>query len=530
MSVSSPLAGAAAPPLHRRVLQTVPTVLVVVVLSGLAYAGHRNGWQIPKFSSLFGDGDAEAAWCEEHGVPEAICIECRPELAAPEPDRGWCRAHGVPRCLWEHPADAQTKTPPPVAPEQIAAVDRALAMTRRPENNPLCNLHEKRIQFASIEAAEKAGVEIAVVERSPVSEALTVNGEIEYDGNRLAQMTSRVPGTIAAVDKQVGDRVRRGEVVALVDSAEVGRAKAEFLQAQAHHRLVHTNLERIRPLAQTGSVPEKQFREAETADEEAHIRLLGAKQALVNLGFVVEEKDFEQLPLDEAAARLRHLGLPESPADDLGTSSNLFPIRAPLDGYVIQRKSVAGEAIDTTSVLFTVADVGRMWLLIDVRSDDVERIAPGLPVRFSTGGANPVTAAGPIAWINTEADHRTRTVKARIELPNADGRLRAHTFGTARIVLREEPQAVVVPGEAVHWEGCCNVVFVRDKNWFADDGYKFFHVRKVRVGVQNGDRTEILAGLLPGEVIASKGSIVLASQLLKAKLGEGCECGGGAHH
>ena len=59
-------------------------------------------------------------------------------------------------------------------------------------------------------------------------------------------------------------------------------------------------------------------------------------------------------------------------------------------------------------------------------------------------------------------------MKVRVDLPNADGRLRANTFGTGRIVLREEPQAIVVPSEAVHWDGCCNVVFVRDKNFLQD--------------------------------------------------------------
>jgi cobalt-zinc-cadmium efflux system membrane fusion protein len=67
-------------------------------------------------------------------------------------------------------------------------------------------------------------------------------------------------------------------------------------------------------------------------------------------------------------------------------------------------------------------------------------------------------------------------------------------------------------------------VFVRDKDYFKDGAPKYFHVREVRVGVQNGATSEIIAGLLPGEVVASKNSMVLEAQLLKSNLGEGCAC------
>jgi cobalt-zinc-cadmium efflux system membrane fusion protein len=129
---------------------------------------------------------------------------------------------------------------------------------------------------------------------------------------------------------------------------------------------------------------------------------------------------------------------------------------------------------------------------------------------------------GTVSWISTAADDVTRTVQVRVELPNADGRLRANTFGTGRIVLRDEPKSIVVPSEALHWDGTCHVVFVRDKNFFQPDAPKFFHVRAVRPGVKNGEFTEIIAGVLPGEIIASKNSEVLEAQLLKGNLGAGC--------
>jgi cobalt-zinc-cadmium efflux system membrane fusion protein len=169
-----------------------------------------------------------------------------------------------------------------------------------------------------------------------------------------------------------------------------------------------------------------------------------------------------------------------------------------------------------------------MWLTLNVREDDAKYILVGQPVLFRpNSGAADSEFRGSVAWISTSADDQTRTVRVRVELPNEDGRLRANTFGIGRIVLREEPKSIVVPSEAVHWDGNCHVVFVRDKNYHQPESPKFFHVRSVRLGVKEAETTEIIAGLLPGEVIASKNSVVLEAQLLKSNLGAGCGCADG---
>jgi cobalt-zinc-cadmium efflux system membrane fusion protein len=373
---------------------------------------------------------------------------------------------------------------------------------------------------------DKAGVDIALVERRPILEAIVANGEVVYDQTHTANLASRVGGTVRLVDKQVGMRVRKGDVLALVDAVEVGRAKAEFLRAIAQLRLKRTNAERLKPLAKEGTIAGRQLREAETALEETQIRLLGAQQALANLGLAVRIDDFAELSSEEIAQRVQFLGLPEELTESFAselTTSNLFPLRSPLDGVIIGCNVVSGEVVDTASTIFGVADVRRMWLTLDVQQDEAKYLLLGQTVLFRPSDSiGEPEIKGTLAWISTEADRQTRTVKVRVDLPNADGRLRANTFGTGRIVLREEPRATVVPSEAIHWDGCCHVVFVRDKHFLADAAPKFFHVRKVRVGVEDGDVTEIIAGLVPGEVIASKISVVLEAQLLKGNLGAGC--------
>jgi len=461
-------------------------------------------------------------------VPEAQCIECNANLVPAVPDYGWCAEHGIAQCPLHHPDVAQLKEMPTITQADFDRASRALALLARTENGSRCKHYQRRIQFASAEAIDKAGIDIAVADQQPIVESITANGEIIYDQTRFARLASRVAGTVWRVEKHLGERVSKGEVLALIDSAEIGRTKSDLLQAIAQLRVARANVERIQPLAKEGAVAGKLVREAEANLQEAQIKLLAAEQALVNLGLSVDAREFDDLDTAQIAKQIKFLGLPAALAGQIekdSATSNLFAIRAPLDGVVVECKVVAGEIADTSTPIFAIADLTKMWLMLDVRQDDAEHLLLGQPVAFrASDAARALSFKGSISWISTEIDDKTRTVKVRVEMPNPDGRLRANTFGAGRIVLREEPATIVIPTEAVHSDGDCKIVFVRDKDYFKEGAPKFFHVREVRIGVQDGATSEVIAGLLPGEVVASKNSTVLEAQLLKSNLGEGCAC------
>jgi cobalt-zinc-cadmium efflux system membrane fusion protein len=202
------------------------------------------------------------------------------------------------------------------------------------------------------------------------------------------------------------------------------------------------------------------------------------------------------------------------------TTGNLLAITAPFDGVVVARDVVVGEVVDNKKLLLVVVDTSRMWLNLSVHLEDARQVVVGQKVHFRPDGSKD-EVIGPVAWISPEADSKTRTVKVRVVLPNTEGRLRANSFGTGKILLREEHQAVVVPNSAVHWEGCCHIVFVRDKDYLKPGAPKVFHTRTVRLGAKNDQHTEIIAGVLPGEVVATRGSGTLRAQLLRSNLGEG---------
>jgi cobalt-zinc-cadmium efflux system membrane fusion protein len=323
------------------------------------------------------------------------------------------------------------------------------------------------------------------------------------------------------VERRVGDRVKRGDVLAVIDAAEVGRAKAEYAAAVGVVDARTRALARLRQSA--GDVPSRSVAEAEASVAEATAQLLGARQALAAFGLTVANADFAGMSPADVAEKVRFLGLPDDLAGRVAAdtrSSNLLAVRSPIDGEVTQRSVTPGETADPSKVQFVVTDVTRVWLMLAVRGEDADRLAVGLPVHFRHPG-HADADAGTVTWVSPAVDERTRTVAVRVELNNRDGRHAAGTFGRAEVVLRDEPNAVVVPSEAVHWEGDCHVVFVRDKGFDSAGSPKVFHVRTVKPGVSAGGRTELIAGVLPGELVATRQSGVLRSELLKADLGEG---------
>jgi len=507
----------------------IPTFMVMALLAGLGAYGHHSGWKLPRFSALIRNDRAEREdWCEEHGVPESQCVECHPDLLPRGEDYGWCKEHGIQNCPLCHPEVTQLKQTPVVTEADRARAARTMPSATGPENNAICKNYRRRIQFASLEAVKKAGVDVVLVERRAICESVFANGEITYDQTRFASLASRQPGTAWHVEKNVGDRVRVGEVLALVDAAEVGRAKTRFMQALAEEKLRRKFVTRLEPASAQGAMPERSLEQAQAEHFQAQTRLLCAQQALVILGLPINMEELRGLPEEKLARHLRFLGLPESVIESFNpaeTTSNLLPLKAPMDGIIVVRRVVAGEQVDASRVLFQLVDTSRMWLTLSVPLEEAGKLALGLPVHFRPDGSRG-EVTGKLVWISTTADQQTRMVAVRAELPNPQGQLRNETFGAGQIVLRDEPGAIAVPNEAVHWEGCCHVVFVRDKGYFdSKDGPKVFHVRTVRLGARTEKYLEIIAGVLPNEVVATKGSDVLRAELLKNNLGEGC-CGG----
>ena len=295
-----------------RTLRLLTTAAVLVGLGGAAYYGHHTGW-------TFKAGGHE-------GEP------------TPSASGGLAVVRFGPR------SPAAAGLPPALA--------RAAA-----------------IEFDSAEAVSAAGIDITPVWRGPLTEAVAANGELGFDPARVARVSARVPGLAWRVLKAMGDPVRAGEVMALVDAAEVGKAKAEFQQALVQVRLKRQLFANIKA-AGPDATSAQRIREAEAALRDAEVRLLGGRAGACEPRPPGSGQGLPVALAGRGGARMRLLGVAGVVTEGTPATANLLPVRSPFDGVVLSADVVAGEVVEAGKSLFVVVDPSRLWLTLHVGPED----------------------------------------------------------------------------------------------------------------------------------------------------------------
>jgi cobalt-zinc-cadmium efflux system membrane fusion protein len=448
-------------------------------------------------------GEFPSDWCAAHGVPESLCTRCQPDLATA---LDMCDEHGVPDalctiCRPELAANFTVCKPHYLPARFCARCDTG--GTRNAEGADTANAATEkgstslpRVKLPGPDVAAKAGIEVKPATVEPLAETVSANGGVSYDETRLAHVRPRVTGLIREVSVKPGDHVEQGQLLAVIDSAELGQAKADYLAATPLVELWTETLARTRGLSERGLVAEKLILEAETELRRAKAEMIKVTQRLRNLG----------------CTRVEIAALADEPEDE----RNLLRVTAPLAGTVVRRRAVVGESVGPSDELFAVTDLARVWVQLDVYEKDLRRISVGQPVTLRVPGLASAEFTGSVAWIDTEVNDRTRTIRVRAEVDNRDRLLRAHMFGRGEIHVGEPQSSLVVPRDAVQWEGASYVIFVQR----ASDE---FEPRRVLVGRRTGTHVELAwAKLKPGDLVAAGGSYVLKTEILKEAIGAGC--------
>jgi membrane fusion protein, heavy metal efflux system len=376
----------------------------------------------------------------------------------------------------------------------------------------------------SDEAIDKSGIETAAVEERPMVQYVHAHGTFDYDQTRYARLSPRAAGVVWQVYRQAGDTVRRGDLLAVVESAEVGKAKAAFLLSLIQAENKEKALQGVREAST--SVPAWSQREASLQLSEARAHLFADQQALFNLALPITLEEVAGQPEDKVMRRLRLLGLPApvvASLDPNTATANLLPVTAPFDGVVVSRAAAVGEEAASAHPLFVIADLGKIWVTCEVRLEDVGLLKVGQEIVVRPHSAAENAPSGRIMRISAAADEKTHTVQAQAEILNSDGTLRPNTPFEGNIIVRRDPRAVAVFNQAVQWatsgadgdkKATSHLVFVR----ISDEE---FEPRLVEVGLRDEKYTELRSGVRPGEKVVVKGSHVLKGEWLKANIGEG---------
>lgn len=335
------------------------------------------------------------------------------------------------------------------------------------------------------EELARTGVEVAPVRKITFPIRREFPATVQANENELAEVTTLIRGRVVKVVVDVGKDVKRGELLALLHSADLGEAEGLYLKAAAKAHEAQLAYERAQDLHQNRaiSLAELQRREAEMKTVRAEWR--------------------------EAAHRLELLGVPSQEVQRLEREQTIHsdvPMRAPFAGRVIMRNITRGEVVETQQKLFTVANLSDVWVVANVPEKDVQFIRPEQRVEVIVAAYPHAIFSGTITYIGDVLDPATRTMRVRVTVPNPDRLLKPEMFATVRVFATVGDDALVVPLSALQNGQGGQILFVRKTPGE-------FEPRLVRPGYEQEDQVVVAGGVREGEEIVVKGAFALKSEM-----------------
>ncbi|KHA72866.1 cytochrome C peroxidase [Pseudomonas chlororaphis] len=330
----------------------------------------------------------------------------------------------------------------------------------------------------SAEQITAAGIQLAEAKAQNISRGLPFPGEVRFDEDRTAHVVPRVPGVVESVAVNLGQTVKKGQLLAVIASQQISDQRSEQAAAQRRLALARTTYEREKKLWQDKISAEQDFLQARQALQEAEIAVSNARQKISVLSGSV-----------------------------VATGGNRYELRAPFDGVVVEKHLTPGEVVDETTAAFTLSDLSRVWVTFGVSPKDLNKVQVGKAVTVSASELN-AEVVGSVAYVGSLLGEQTRTATVRVTLENPQGSWRPGLFVTALVATDSREAQVAVPETAIQTVEDKPTVFVR-----TDDG---FEARAVELGSRAAGHVEITQGLEPGAQVASAGSFVLKSELGKA--------------
>ena len=332
-----------------------------------------------------------------------------------------------------------------------------------------------------------AGIEMAPAASGSLIKEISVPGRIAINANAQAKVVPKLPGTVAKVMKQIGERVNAGDVLATIESREMADAKGEFLAATRSEELAKSVFEREERLWKQKVTAEQDYLNAKNAQQEAAIKRDLAHQKLHAIGLSEEEIAAVPIATDESTSRF-------------------FDLRAPISGRVTARDLVMGQIVGTDKEVFSIADLSTVWIEMAVPPADLSFAKDGQEVRVQSAAKS---ATAKVVVISPTIDADTRAAKVIAELANGVGEWQLGDYVNAQLLSGKQDVALLVPRDAIQTIKGAKAVFVSDGEGF--------RMRPVTTGREDSERVEILSGLEFGETIATSNAFTLKAELGKAE-------------
>ncbi|AWL07550.1 efflux RND transporter periplasmic adaptor subunit [Massilia oculi] len=330
----------------------------------------------------------------------------------------------------------------------------------------------------SVTQTEKAGITTSIAGPATINNMVKLPGEVRVNDDLTAHVVPRLSGVAESVPAQLGQTVKKGQVLAVISSPDLADLRSAANAAQVRLGMAKTVYEREKKLWQDRISAQQDYQQAEQALREAELALQTARSKLAALEVSVA-----------------------------GGALNRYELRAPFDAVVVEKHITLGEAVQENTNVFVLTDLSRVWVDIAVTPKDLGSVRSGASATVTATGSD-LTAVGKVSYVGSLVGAQTRTATARVVIANPGGAWRPGLFVDVMLVQGTKQAAVAVPVNAIQTVEDKPVVFVAVEGGF--------RAQPVVTGTIDGKGVEILEGLRPGTRYVNGGSFVL-----KAELGKG---------
>jgi cobalt-zinc-cadmium efflux system membrane fusion protein len=487
------------------------TLIIASFLVGTSYQGRSQSRKAGVFAStqsspqsqqglesLINNADSDSQssdldWCIEHRVPESECTRCNPELIEKFKSKDdWCEEHGLPESHDRlcNPGIIFSQEPPTLD-SRVEEKDYSIFF---PPNQRDCATNDAVIQFTSTETAKRCGLTFASTMEAPTSKHIEAPAEVVFDGVKTSAVTTTVPVAVVRWLIEPGQSVSKGQKLAEASSPEIAGLQADLVEASAEWTARQQELSRKEQLYKDDIIKTADYQAALTEAKVAEARYTKTRGLLSAAGF--SDQDLKEIE------------------ETMAISAN-FSLRAPANGVLVERSAKPGQLLSPGESIALISDVSSLWAEAKVGEKDIRNVKIGQKAEFSLDGRSIDRVPGKVIWVAQYLDEITRSGIVRVELASSEDGVRAHEFGRLFIFPEDSSPKVLVPKDAVQWEGCCNVVFVQE----TPDRLR---PRKVKIGRGDMESYLVYDGLRAGEKVVVSGSYLLKTELMKESIGAGC--------
>jgi membrane fusion protein, heavy metal efflux system len=315
-------------------------------------------------------------------------------------------------------------------------------------------------------------VQTAPVTLEKASESFKLNGKIQANEDHQAKVYALASGKIKSVNVALGDKVKAGQTLAVLQSMEVAGNSNDLRLAEANVAMTKKNLESTKDLYEGNLATSREYTTAQVDYNKALSELNRARSVLAITG----------------------------------GKNAVYELKAPLTGYVIERNITGNSEVrqDNNNSLFTVADLSTVWAIANVYESDINRIHLGDTVRVNTLANPNAPLFGTIDKIYNVLDPANRTMKVRISMPNPNNELMPEMFVTVKVFGKSADNLLTIPSQAIVLDNSKNYVVVKDA--------KGLHIKEIQL-IKRVDDKAYVQGLIEGEQVVTNSQVFIYQAL-----------------